>query len=97
MTIIHGFELIREEYVEEVNSDTKLYRHVKSGAELLSLSNTDENKVFGITFKTPPQTSNGIAHIMEHSVLCGSEKYPLKEPFVELIKGSLKTFLNAFT
>ncbi|MFT7585935.1 MAG: Zn-dependent M16 (insulinase) family peptidase, partial [Cellvibrionaceae bacterium] len=97
MTIIHGFELLREEYVEEVNSNAKIYRHVQSGAELLSLSNTDENKVFGITFKTPPQTSNGIAHIMEHSVLCGSEKYPLKEPFVELIKGSLKTFLNAFT
>ncbi|MFK7802862.1 MAG: insulinase family protein [Anaerolineae bacterium] len=97
MTIIHGFELIREEYIEEVASDAKIYRHVQSGAELLSLSNTDENKVFGITFKTPPQTSNGIAHIMEHSVLCGSKKYPLKEPFVELIKGSLKTFLNAFT
>lgn len=81
MTIIHGFELVREEYVEEVNSDAKLFRHVQSGAELLSLSNTDENKVFGITFKTPPKTSNGIAHIMEHSVLCGSKKYPLKEPF----------------
>ena len=97
MTTTHGFELIRDDYIEEVNSHAKLYRHVQSGAELLSLSNDDENKVFGITFKTPPKTSNGIAHIMEHAVLCGSEKYPLKEPFVELIKGSLKTFLNAFT
>ncbi len=97
MTVTHGFELIRDEFIEEVDSQAKLYRHVKSGAEFLSLSNSDENKVFGVTFKTPPKTSNGIAHIMEHSVLCGSEKYPLKEPFVELIKGSLKTFLNAFT
>lgn len=97
MTTKHGFELIREDYIQEVNSHAKLYKHVKSGAEFLSLTNSDENKVFGVTFKTPPQTSNGIAHIMEHSVLCGSEKYPLKEPFVELIKGSLKTFLNAFT
>ncbi|MEM8858175.1 MAG: insulinase family protein [Chloroflexota bacterium] len=97
MTKQHGFELIREDYIKEVDSHAKLYKHVQSGAEFLSLSNSDENKVFGVTFKTPPKTSNGIAHIMEHSVLCGSDKYPLKEPFVELIKGSLKTFLNAFT
>ena len=97
MTQMHGFELIREEFIEEVDSHAKLFKHTKSGAEFLSLENSDENKVFGATFKTPPKTSNGIAHIMEHSVLCGSRKYPLKEPFVELIKGSLKTFLNAFT
>ncbi len=97
MTQMHGFELIREEFIEEVDSHAKLFKHTKSGAEFLSLENSDENKVFGATFKTPPKTSNGIAHIMEHSVLCGSKKYPLKEPFVELIKGSLKTFLNAFT
>ena len=64
---------------------------------MLSLENDDENKVFGVTFRTPPADSTGIAHIMEHSVLGGSQKYPLKEPFVELVKGSLKTFLNAFT
>ena len=75
----------------------KLYRHDKSGARIVSIINDDENKVFGITFRTPPATSNGIAHIMEHSVLCGSRKYPVKEPFIELAKSSLKTFLNAFT
>ncbi len=80
-----------------MNTRAKLYRHIQTGAELLSLENDDENKVFGITFRTPPSDSTGIAHIMEHSVLCGSRKYPVKEPFVELMKGSLNTFLNAFT
>ena len=93
----HGFELLREEKINELNTLARLYRHVQTGAELLSLTNDDENKVFGVTFRTPPQDSTGIAHIMEHSVLCGSRKYPLKEPFVQLIKGSLKTFLNAMT
>lgn len=97
MTIKYGFELIREDEVPELNTRAKLFRHLATGAELLSLENDDENKAFGITFRTPPSDSTGIAHIMEHSVLCGSRKYPLKEPFVELIKGSLKTFLNAFT
>jgi len=93
----HGFELIEDRYVKELNSQTRLWRHIHTGAELLSLENDDENKVFGITFCTPPADSTGIAHIMEHSVLCGSKKYPVKEPFIELIKGSLNTFLNAFT
>jgi Zn-dependent M16 (insulinase) family peptidase len=97
MTITHGFELLREENIEERNVKARLYRHLKSGAELLSLENDDENKSFGIAFRTPPQDSTGLPHIMEHSVLGGSEKYPLKEPFVELVKGSMKTFLNAFT
>jgi Zn-dependent M16 (insulinase) family peptidase len=97
MTVTHGFELIKEEDIEELNTRGRLFRHVKTGAELLSLENNDENKVFGITFRTPPADSTGLPHIMEHSVLCGSQKYPVKEPFVELIKGSLKTFLNAFT
>jgi Zn-dependent M16 (insulinase) family peptidase len=97
MTIIHGFELLREQAIPELNSTARLYRHVKTGAELLSLLNDDENKVFGITFRTPPSDSTGVAHILEHSVLCGSRKYPIKEPFVELMKGSLNTFLNAFT
>lgn len=92
-----AFELIRDEHIAEVNSQALLFRHIKTGAEVLSLVNDDENKVFGITFKTPPEDSTGIAHILEHSVLCGSRKYPVKKPFVELIKGSLNTFLNAMT
>ncbi|MDW8145180.1 MAG: insulinase family protein [Roseiflexaceae bacterium] len=97
MNVTHGFELIREQQIPELNSLARLYRHVATGAELLSLINDDENKVFGIAFRTPPPDSTGVAHILEHSVLCGSEKYPLKKPFVELLKGSLKTFLNAMT
>jgi Zn-dependent M16 (insulinase) family peptidase len=92
-----AFDLIRDETIAEVNSRAQLFRHKKTGAEVLSLANDDENKVFGITFKTPPADSTGIAHILEHSVLCGSRKYPVKKPFVELIKGSLNTFLNAMT
>ena len=92
-----SFTLKKEQYIPEVNATAKLFIHDKSGARLMSVTNADENKVFGITFRTPPRTSNGIAHIMEHSVLCGSRKYPVKEPFIELAKGSLNTFLNAFT
>ncbi len=97
MNTIHGFELLRDEQIPEFNSRAKLFRHVKTGAELLSLENDDENKCFSANFRTPPEDSTGVAHILEHSVLCGSRKYPLKEPFIELAKGSLKTFLNAFT
>lgn len=97
MEIIHGFQLFRDQDIPELNTRAKLFRHVKTGAELLSLENDDENKVFGITFRTPPTDATGVAHILEHSVLCGSRKYPVKEPFVELLKGSLQTFLNAFT
>jgi Zn-dependent M16 (insulinase) family peptidase len=93
----NGFELLAVQDIEEINSRAKLFRHLRTGAQLLSLENDDENKVFGITFRTPPTDSTGVAHIMEHSVLCGSQKYPVKEPFVELVKGSLNTFLNAFT
>lgn len=97
MKNFHGFELLKEVEVPEINSKVYLYRHIKTGAQLLSAINDDENKVFGVTFRTPPTDSTGLPHIMEHSVLCGSRKYPVKEPFVELIKGSLNTFLNAFT
>jgi presequence protease len=97
MTIIKGFERLRVQDIPELKTQAELFRHVKTGAELLSLINDDDNKVFGITFRTPPKDSTGVAHILEHSVLCGSRKYPVKEPFVELLKGSLKTFLNAFT
>lgn len=93
----HGFQLIDEKYIEENNSTGRLFAHVKTGAKLYYLSNDDDNKVFSITFKTPPADSTGLPHILEHSVLCGSRKYPVKEPFVELIKGSLNTFLNAMT
>src|ERR1700721_2717366 len=82
----HGFELVREQRLTEINSTARYYRHAKTGAELLSLVNTDENKVFGVSFATPPADSTGVAHILEHSVLCGSRKYPIKEPFVELMK-----------
>jgi len=94
---IHGFELLRQQEITELKTQAKLFRHLKTGAQLLALENDDENKAFGVTFRTPPPDSTGIAHIMEHSVLCGSRKFPVKEPFVELIKGSLNTFLNAFT
>jgi len=97
MTLSHGFELVRDEQIEEIDTRARTWRHVKSGAELLSLTNDDENKVFGVAFSTPPTDSTGVAHIMEHSVLGGSRKYRVKEPFVELVKGSLNTFLNALT
>ncbi len=92
-----AFEILKEQFIPELNTKGTLYRHAATGAELLSMENDDENKVFGITFRTPVSDSTGVPHILEHSVLNGSEKYPLKEPFVELIKGSLNTFLNAFT
>ncbi len=97
MTTHDGFELLQEREIPEINTNARLFRHVQTGAQLLSLENQDENKVFMITFRTPPSDATGIAHIMEHSVLCGSQKYRLKKPFVELLKGSLNTFLNAFT
>lgn len=92
-----SFTLMEERQVHEIDSSARLYTHNKTGARILSIANKDENKAFGISFRTPPVRSDGIAHILEHSVLCGSKKYPVKEPFVELIKGSLNTFLNAFT
>ncbi|MEO6060930.1 MAG: insulinase family protein [Thermoflexales bacterium] len=93
----HGFDLLREDTVTELNARAYLYRHRKSGAELLSIANDDENKSFSIAFATPPEDSTGLPHIMEHSVLCGSRKYPVKEPFVELLKSSLASFVNAST
>ncbi len=97
MPTTYGFEPIRAQVIPELNTTARLYRHQRTGAQVLSLENDDENKTFGITFGTPPSDSTGLPHIMEHSVLCGSRKYPVKEPFVELLKGSLKTFVNAFT
>ncbi len=97
MSPADSFTLIREAQIPEINTLARLYRHDRSGAEVLSLINEDENKSFGISFRTIPQDSTGVAHILEHAVLNGSKKYPVKEPFVELIKGSLNTFLNAMT
>ncbi len=94
---MQDFELLVEKDMQEVSGVARVWRHKKTGAELLSICNNDENKCFGVTFRTPPSDSSGVAHILEHSVLCGSEKYPVREPFVELLKGSLQTFLNAFT
>src|SRR5256885_15675405 len=93
----HSFVLFNDTATPEIYTRAKLYRHVSTRAELLSLENDDENKAFGITFRTPPGDSTGVPHIIEHSVLGGSRKYRVKEPFIELIKGSLNTFLNAFT
>lgn len=91
------YEIIKEEKIEDIKSMGTLLRHKKSGARVLLLENSDENKVFNIAFRTPPADSTGVAHILEHSVLCGSKKFPSKDPFVELAKGSLNTFLNAMT
>ncbi len=95
--LLHGFALEREQEIPELSATARIYRHAKTGGRLLSLISPDENKVFGVAFRTPPADSTGLPHILEHSVLCGSRKYPVKEPFVELIKGSLNTFLNALT
>jgi Zn-dependent M16 (insulinase) family peptidase len=97
MSATHGFELLGERELSEIGTSARRYRHVRTGAELLSLVNRDTNKVFGVTFATPPSDSTGVPHILEHSVLCGSRKFPSKEPFVELMKSSLNTFLNAMT
>ncbi len=97
MQLTTGYTLIEEKNIKEINSLARLFTHDRTGARILSLTNEDENKVFGLSFRTPPSDSSGVAHILEHSVLCGSRKYKVKEPFVELLKSSLQTFLNAMT
>lgn len=96
-TTCHGFAVERCETVPELDADAYVLRHTASGARLLYLACDDENKAFAIGFKTPPADSSGVFHILEHSVLCGSAKFPVKEPFVDLIKSSMQTFLNAMT
>ena len=96
-TTCHGFTVERCETVPELDADAYVLRHTASGARLLYLACDDENKAFAIGFKTPPADSTGVFHILEHSVLCGSAKFPVKEPFVDLIKSSMQTFLNAMT
>ena len=93
----HGFDLRTQRDLREAGCTARLYVHEKTGAELMSIICDDENKVFCASFRTPPSDSTGIAHILEHSVLCGSRKYPVKAPFLEMLKSSLHTFLNAMT
>lgn len=98
--IIHDlaeYEILDEHRVEDVQSDGFILRHKKSGARIAILSNNDDNKVFYIGFRTPPEDETGVPHIIEHTTLCGSKKFPVKDPFIELAKGSLNTFLNAMT
>ncbi|MBM6853964.1 insulinase family protein [Mediterraneibacter glycyrrhizinilyticus] len=92
-----AYEVVQTENLSDLKSEGILLRHKKSGARVLLMENNDENKVFAIGFRTPPSDSTGVPHIMEHSVLCGSRDFPVKDPFVELVKGSLNTFLNAMT
>lgn len=99
MTIhdLDEYEILDEHRVEDVQSDGFILRHKKSGARIAILSNNDDNKVFYIGFRTPPEDETGVPHIIEHTTLCGSKKFPVKDPFIELAKGSLNTFLNAMT
>ena len=92
-----AYELVSKKELNDIRSTGYLLRHKKTGARVMLIENDDENKVFNIAFRTPPKNSTGVAHILEHSVLCGSREFPLKDPFVELVKGSLNTFLNAMT
>lgn len=94
---LKAYEVIEQRKLTDIDSVGYLLRHKKSGAKISVVSNSDENKVFYIGFRTPPEDSTGVPHIIEHTVLCGSDKFPVKDPFVELVKGSLNTFLNAIT
>ena len=94
---LSSYEIIEKREIADINSVTYLCRHKKTGARVALVSNDDENKVFYIGFRTTPKDSTGVAHILEHSVLCGSKEFPVKDPFIELVKGSLNTFLNAMT
>ena len=93
----NGFSLVESAKIEEIDGAAHVMKHDLSGARLLYLQNNDPNKSFSITFKTPAADDTGVFHILEHSVLCGSEKFPVKEPFVNLLKSSMQTFLNAMT
>ena len=97
VNIPEAYELKKAEYVKEISSFALTLKHKVSGARVLIFSNEDDNKVFSINFRTPPKDCTGVPHIIEHTVLCGSKKFPAKDPFVELVKGSLNTFLNAMT
>lgn len=94
---LNTYKVVEKKYIEDIKSECFVLEHIKTKAKVLVMSNDDENKAFGIGFRTPPTDSTGLPHILEHSVLCGSRKFPVKDPFVELMKSSLNTFLNAFT
>ena len=94
---LHGFTVLTAEPLPEIDGTAYTLLHNVSGAKLLYLQNDDDNKAFSIAFRTPPANDTGVFHILEHSVLCGSEKFPVKEPFVNLLKTSMQTFLNAMT
>ena len=95
--VYNGFKLTENKAVSEISSNALVFEHVKTGAKLLYLQNEDINKVFSISFYTPPSDDTGVNHILEHSVLYGSEKYPVKSPLMEVLKTSVTTFANAFT
>jgi len=97
LTKVNGYTLIKTEELPDLNGTGYYLHHNKSGARVVWVENEDDNKVFSIAFRTPPTDSTGVAHIIEHTVLCGSERFPAKDPFIELAKGSLNTFLNAMT
>ena len=97
MRKVDAYEIIEKREIEELRSTAYLLRHKKTNARVILMENDDENKVFYIGFRTTPEESTGVAHILEHSVLCGSRNFPVKDPFIELAKGSLNTFLNAMT
>ena len=94
---VEQYKLLQEQNLKDLKSKGYLLKHKKSGARVVLIENDDDNKVFSIGFRTPPEDSTGLPHILEHSVLCGSKNFPVKDPFVELVKGSLNTFLNAMT
>ena len=94
---LNAYEVLEQRPLDDLHSEGCILRHKKSGARIAVIANDDDNKVFYVGFRTPPEDSTGVPHIIEHTVLCGSDKYPVKDPFVELVKGSLNTFLNAMT
>ena len=94
---LRAYEIIEEKELADIHSKGCILRHKKSGARISLIENDDENRVFYIGFRTPAEDSTGVPHIIEHTVLCGSDEFPVKDPFVELVKGSLNTFLNAMT
>ena len=94
---LSAYEIIEVRKIADIESMGYILRHKKSGARVCVISNEDDNKVFSIGFRTPPEDETGVPHIIEHTTLCGSDKFPVKDPFIELAKGSLNTFLNAMT
>ena len=96
-TVPEAYRLVQRSELKEIGLTGTVLEHIKSGARLICLPSEDDNKAFFIAFRTPPTDDTGLPHIMEHSVLCGSDKYPIKDPFMELSKSSLNTFLNAMT